>query len=82
VKEGTQSAAIVRAINRPGERLDVPIIAEGVEVADQLSFCGAKAAKRWQGYLVGRPCPIEDYAEETHGRLLLERGIRVVVAFY
>jgi EAL domain-containing protein (putative c-di-GMP-specific phosphodiesterase class I) len=58
-----QSATIVRAVIGLGRGLDLPVIAEGVETADQLAFLSAESCDEVQGYLVGRPQPIEAYAE-------------------
>ena len=49
------SAAIVRAIVGLGRGLDIPVIAEGVETQDQLSFLQAEGCMEAQGYLIGRP---------------------------
>jgi len=58
-----QSAAIIRAVIGLGRGLDLPVIAEGVETAAQLAFLTDEACNEVQGYLVGRPLPIADYAE-------------------
>ena len=58
-----QSAAIVRAVIGLGRGLDLPVVAEGVETQAQLDFLSAEACSEVQGFLVGRPRPIEDYAE-------------------
>src|SRR5207244_3924643 len=58
-----QSAAIVRAVIGLGRGLSLPVTAEGVETADQLAFLAREACDQVQGYLVGRPRAIEDYAE-------------------
>jgi len=58
-----QSAAIVRAVIGLGRGLDLPVVAEGVETKDQLAFLSREACDEVQGYLLGRPAPIEDYAE-------------------
>jgi len=58
-----QSAAIIRAVIGLGRGLDLPVIAEGVETAEQLAFLTDEACNEVQGYLVGRPLPIADYAE-------------------
>jgi EAL domain-containing protein (putative c-di-GMP-specific phosphodiesterase class I) len=46
-----------------GRGLKLPVIAEGVETAEQLAFLTNQACDEVQGYLVGRPLPIEDYAD-------------------
>jgi predicted signal transduction protein with EAL and GGDEF domain len=57
------SAAIVRAVIGLGRGLSLPVVAEGVETSEQLAFLAREACDEVQGYLVGRPSPIEDYAD-------------------
>ncbi|SDR52915.1 PAS domain S-box-containing protein/diguanylate cyclase (GGDEF) domain-containing protein [Rhizobiales bacterium GAS113] len=57
-----QSATIVRAVIGLARGLDLPVIAEGVETQDQLAFLAREACDEVQGYLIGRPRPIDDYA--------------------
>jgi diguanylate cyclase (GGDEF)-like protein/PAS domain S-box-containing protein len=58
-----QSATIVRAVIGLGRGLDLPVIAEGVETNEQLAFLSAEACDEVQGFLIGKPLPIEAYAE-------------------
>ena len=58
-----QSAAIIRAVIGLGRCLSLPIAAEGVETNEQLAFLAREACDEVQGYLIGRPCPIAEYAE-------------------
>ncbi len=57
-----QSAAIVRAVIDLGHGLDMSIIAEGVETVDQLAFLAKEGCDGVQGYLLGKPLPIGQYA--------------------
>jgi diguanylate cyclase (GGDEF)-like protein/PAS domain S-box-containing protein len=57
-----QSAAIIRAVIGLGRGLNLPVVAEGVETNDQLAFLTREACQEVQGFLVGRPGPIDDYA--------------------
>jgi diguanylate cyclase (GGDEF)-like protein/PAS domain S-box-containing protein len=57
-----QSAAIIRALIELGRGLDLPVVAEGVETAAQLEFLAREACDEVQGYLIGHPRPIDDYA--------------------
>jgi diguanylate cyclase (GGDEF)-like protein/PAS domain S-box-containing protein len=54
--------AIVRAIITLGHSLDVPVLAEGVETESQRRFLLQEGCDDAQGYLTGRPLPIESYA--------------------
>jgi EAL domain-containing protein (putative c-di-GMP-specific phosphodiesterase class I) len=57
-----QSVAIVRAVIGLCRGLDLPVIAEGVETQEQLAFLTRERCNAIQGYLIGRPLPIEEYA--------------------
>jgi diguanylate cyclase (GGDEF)-like protein/PAS domain S-box-containing protein len=63
LNRSSQSAAIIRAVIGLGRGLKLPVIAEGVETAEQLAFLTDQACDEVQGYLVGHPLPIEDYAD-------------------
>jgi len=58
-----QSATIVRAVIGLARGLDIPVVAEGVETKEQLEFLAAEKCDQVQGYLIGRPAPIEHYAK-------------------
>ena len=62
VETNPQSAAIVRAVIGLGHNLGMPVIAEGIETAEQLAFLLGAHCDEIQGYLIGRPMPIEDYS--------------------
>jgi diguanylate cyclase (GGDEF)-like protein/PAS domain S-box-containing protein len=63
--QSPQSGAIVRAIIGLARGLSLPVIAEGVETTDQLAFLAREACDEVQGYLIGRPQPIDSYAALT-----------------
>jgi len=79
----SQSAAIIRAVIGLGRGLELPVVAEGVETPEQLAFLTDEACDEIQGYLVGRPLPIEEYAElvgraRTTNAKPMHRGGRIV----
>lgn len=57
-----QSAAIVRAVIGLGHGLEMSIVAEGVETQEQLAFLADQGCDAVQGYFIGRPMPITQYA--------------------
>jgi EAL domain-containing protein (putative c-di-GMP-specific phosphodiesterase class I) len=63
LENNRQSAAIVRAVVSLAHGLGLPVIAEGVESSAQLEFLTRETVDEVQGYLLGRPHPIEHYAE-------------------
>lgn len=62
IETNRQSMAIVRAIITLGRNLDIPVLAEGVETEFQRNFLAQESCDELQGYLAGRPKPIDDYA--------------------
>jgi diguanylate cyclase (GGDEF)-like protein/PAS domain S-box-containing protein len=57
-----QSAAIVRAVIGLGHGLEMSIVAEGVETQEQLGFLADEGCDAVQGYFIGKPAPIGQYA--------------------
>jgi EAL domain-containing protein (putative c-di-GMP-specific phosphodiesterase class I) len=58
----------VRATLSLARSLELGVIAEGVETPDQLRFLLAEGCEAVQGFLLGRPMPVDEF--ET----LLARG--------
>ncbi len=74
-----QAVTIIRAVIALGRGLDVPVVAEGVETEEQLKFLADEHCNEIQGYLVGRPKPIADYAEVV-GRASAPRQNKAIAA--
>jgi EAL domain-containing protein (putative c-di-GMP-specific phosphodiesterase class I) len=71
VAANTGAAAIIRAVTGLGKGLNLSVIAEGVETAEQLTVLRACECTRMQGFLFSRPVPLS----ET--RALASSGIRM-----
>lgn len=54
-------AAIVRTILALAQSLDLHVVAEGVETAGQLGFLRLHGCHGFQGYLFGRPAPLQSW---------------------
>jgi diguanylate cyclase (GGDEF)-like protein/PAS domain S-box-containing protein len=67
-----QSQTIARAVIALSRGLGVPVVAEGVETEEQRQFLADENCSAMQGYLIGRPKPIADYAEMV-GRVAFGR---------
>lgn len=58
------SRAIVNAVIGLGHGLKMPIVAEGVETEEQASSLRHSKCEELQGYLIGRPAPLDTFASE------------------
>ena len=66
VRELTKSEnarAIVRTIIGLGSGLKMNVVAEGVEVVDEARMLAGIGCRELQGFLLGRPVPVEELAE-------------------
>ena len=63
LEDDGQSAVIVRAAIGLAHGLQLPVAAEGVETEAQLAILASEGCDEVQGYLFGRPRPIEEYAK-------------------
>ncbi len=62
IEHNQHSVAVIRAIVGLGHSLGVPVLAEGVESKAQCAVLAAEGCTEIQGYLIGRPRPIEKYS--------------------
>ncbi len=65
IGKNSSAAAIIHAILGLGRALALPVIAEGVETEEQLAFLAKEGCDEIQGYLIGRPEPIDRYRQVT-----------------
>ena len=60
------SAAIVRAIVSLGHNLNLNVLAEGIETAEQSALLRQNGCNEGQGYLISRPVPEKDFLRLLH----------------
>ena len=65
-----KDAALIRAIVALGHGLDLTVIAEGVETAEQQEFLRSVGCNAMQGYWFSKPLPAEAAAQRQHQALL------------
>lgn len=63
-----KSQAVVEAILRLGVRLNIPVVAEGVETEEQVRKLREADCEELQGYYFSRPGPLEEVAVLKPGR--------------
>jgi diguanylate cyclase (GGDEF)-like protein/PAS domain S-box-containing protein len=54
-----RATVIVRAVLGLGRSLEIPVVAEGVETAEQILFLRGENCTELQGYAIGRPTPLD-----------------------
>jgi diguanylate cyclase (GGDEF)-like protein/PAS domain S-box-containing protein len=76
VDSSPNSAAIIRAVLGLSRGLNIPVIAEGVETEAQVAFLEREGCDELQGYLMGCPRPIAEYAGwiKRGGRTMVEES--------
>jgi diguanylate cyclase (GGDEF)-like protein/PAS domain S-box-containing protein len=65
VDRNGQAAAIVRAVLGLGRGLNLPVLAEGVETAQEFEFLAKEQCDEVQGYLFGKPADIAQFNHIT-----------------
>ncbi|MEM8696820.1 MAG: EAL domain-containing protein [Pseudomonadota bacterium] len=66
--ESKHASAVIRAIIGLGKDLDIPVVAEGLETDADLSLMLELGCAQVQGFLIGKPAPIE-----TFERVIIDR---------
>lgn len=61
VPKDSDDAAIVAAIIVLARKLNLNVIAEGVETEAQLDFLREQGCDQWQGYLCSKPVPVNEF---------------------
>ncbi|MFT7560412.1 MAG: diguanylate cyclase (GGDEF)-like protein/PAS domain S-box-containing protein [Flavobacteriales bacterium] len=68
------SARLVETIIKMAHNLGLTVIGEGVEEEEQMAFLKASSCDLVQGYLYGKPKPIEEYFPWAHQELMNEKS--------
>jgi EAL domain-containing protein (putative c-di-GMP-specific phosphodiesterase class I) len=72
----TNDAVITRTIVALGNSLGLDVIAEGVETEAQKEFLASVGCHSFQGYLIGRPLPLQEFEEYLSRVSVGESGLR------
>ncbi len=75
VHESRQNAAIVRATLLLGAALDVPVLAEGAEIEEEIAFLMQETCSAVQGFYFGKPMPAADVRRLTMVKQDLPRAV-------
>ena len=67
VPKGIEDVAIVSAVLSLAAGLGLTVVAEGVEIQEQLDFLKLKGCDLVQGYLTGRPMSVTNFQEKCIG---------------
>lgn len=59
VESSPEAKAIIRAVLALGKSLQIPVLAEGIETQGQLSLLSTEGCDEAQGFLLGRPAPLD-----------------------
>jgi EAL domain-containing protein (putative c-di-GMP-specific phosphodiesterase class I) len=71
-----KDAAITSAVIAMAHRLDLRVVAEGVETEDQLSFLTRHDCDECQGFLFSRPVPANEIAEILANEIRARRALK------
>lgn len=80
IESSPQARAIVRAVLALGKSLDISVLAEGVETQGQLSLLSNEGCDEAQGYLLGRPAPLDDLIASGQLTLATPEALRQIAA--
>lgn len=69
----SEDAALITAIIAMGHSLNIPVVAEGIETAEQVAFLTANDCDMGQGFFIGRPLPFDEllqwFKKDSHWKL-------------
>jgi diguanylate cyclase (GGDEF)-like protein len=74
IESSPQAKAIIRAVLALGKSLDICVLAEGIETQGQLTILNMEGCDEVQGYLLGRPVPLQQIIES--GQITLVAPLR------
>jgi EAL domain-containing protein (putative c-di-GMP-specific phosphodiesterase class I) len=68
VRTNANAATIVTAIVQLGQSLELEVIAEGIETAEQFKFLALRGCDAGQGYYFGPPVSATEVPKQFEGR--------------
>ena len=73
-----QKRGLLEPVIGLGQSLNLPILAEGVETEAQHAYLVQEGCDEVQGYLMGRPLPIADYAKLIGHQAIIKQNYETV----
>ena len=77
LESNANNAAIVRAVITLAKNFNLPVLAEGVETEEQRLILSCEGCDQMQGYLIGKPKPIEAYDEFVRAKTGSDTVVRL-----
>lgn len=71
IDQNSRNAAIVNAVIQMAHDLDLDVVAEGVETTAERQFLKQHGCDSFQGYLISKPLPADEFAELLKGHSTL-----------
>jgi diguanylate cyclase (GGDEF)-like protein len=73
--DSLQARSIIRAVLALGKSLGIPVLAEGIETFDQMNILREEGCDAAQGYLLGKPAPYSNLADDPANQASMLRAI-------
>jgi EAL domain-containing protein (putative c-di-GMP-specific phosphodiesterase class I) len=67
ISRDSRDEALINSIISIADNLEIELVAEGVEMPNQLSYLNGRGCQFFQGFLFSKPVPLGEILEEYSG---------------